>query len=447
MTDKVTKYDGLINVVSGLGTEKSKTANNQWVFSLLNNWQQLDACYQSNWLARKVVDTAPEDMTREWRRIKCTDAEVIQRTENELCVAQIVQEALQWARLYGGAGILMLTGQDLTKPLNLNQVKRGSLTRMLVFDRWDLTAQTINTWDVLAPNYLLPEYYTLRNGEQQIHHSHVVRFVGEKLPLRWMQHTQGWGDSVLRKCIDDIGKMVASIEGIAELMQEANVDVITREGLSDDLASDQDEAIIQRYALFSKMKSVIQTALLDGDETYDRKTLQLSGVAPVIELFMTWISGAAEIPVTKLFGTSAKGLNATGEGDLKTYYDNIKAIQNSKLSMEMRYLDEILVRSAVGRMPDDYDYEWNPLAQSNEVETAQAEQLRSQTDVMYRDAGIITTSQIQRNLQSNEQYQFEDSVIEEQEAFEQGEPSGVDEVQELEAFVDNWVKTNDNTVS
>ena len=47
--------------------------------------------------------------------------------------------------------------------------------------------------------------------------------------------------------------------------------------------------------------------LLDGDEEFDRKTLNLSGVAPILEIFMTWISGAADIPLTRLFGTSAKG--------------------------------------------------------------------------------------------------------------------------------------------
>lgn len=446
---KKRSIDGLTNVVSGLGTEKAKRSHNTFALTMLNSWQQLDAAYQTNWIARKIVDVRAQDMTREWRRIKCTDAEEIQRVESSLCIPQIVQEATQWARLYGGAGVLMLTGQDLTKPLRMNQIKKGSLQRVLVFDRWDLSAHTINTWDVLARNYLLPEYYTLRGGTQQIHHSHIVRFTGEKLPLRWMQHTQGWGDSVLRKCIDDIADLVASVNGIAELMQEANVDVITREGLTDDLASDQDEAIITRYELFSQMKSIVHTALLDENETYDRKTLQLSGVAPIIDLFMTWIAGAADTPLTKLFGTSAKGLNATGDGDLKTYYDSVRADQKSKLALEMRYLDEVMVRSATGRMPDDFDYEWNPLSQPNTVEVAQADQLKAQTDIIYLDAGVVQKSQVQRELQSNEQYQFNDEQIEELEELENAnmfdEPTGEEE--STQEFIDRWSADNSTFAS
>lgn len=444
--------DGLVNVVTGLGGQNSKRANNQWMYGMLNDWQSLDAAYQTNWIARTIVDIPAKDMTREWRTIRSDDAEEIAAVEQELCIPQIVEEAIAWARLFGGSGIVMLTGQDLSKPLNMNRIKRGSLERVLVFDRWDLNATTINTWDVLAKNYLQPEFYTLRGGSQQIHWSHVVRFYGERLPLRWMSHTQGWGDSVLRKCIDDVSDMVAAKDGIAELMQEANVDLIKREGLSDDLASDQDEAIRNRYQLFRMMKSNIQMALLDGDETYERKTLNLGGVAPIIEQFITWISGAARMPVTKLFGTSAKGMNATGEGDLNNYYDDIRSWQTSNLSMSMRYLDEVLVRSALGRFPESFDYEWNPLRQPDVVQIATASKINAERDVTYLEAAVVTGAQIQRNLQGDEIYQFDDAKIEELEGLEDANmfetlPGGQSEEPEPSPmtdaeFVAEWMKNN-----
>lgn len=437
--------DGLVNVASGLGAQNSKRSQNRWAYDNLNDFQELDASYQTNWIARAIVDVPARDITREWRTIKSEGAEEIAALEQRLCIPQLVEEAVAWARLFGGAGMVMLTGQDLSRPLNLNRVKRGSLERLLVFDRWDLSAHTLNTWDVLAPNYLLPEFYIVRGGSQQIHWSHVVRFQGERLPRRWLQHTQGWGDSVLRKCIHDVSDMVAAKDGIAELMQEANVDVVTREGLSDDLATDQDEAITNRYQLFRMMKSNIHMALLDGEESYDRKTLNLSGVAPIIEQFITWIAGAARMPVTKLFGTSAKGMNATGEGDTSNYDDEIVSFQNSSLTLSMRVLDEVVVRSALGSFPETFDYIWNPLRQADQVEKATTEKLNAERDASYLDLGIITRSQVQRNLQALEIYQFNDDNIEALESLEnpnmfEGLPEGEEET--TEQFVDSWMKQN-----
>lgn len=410
--------DGLTNVMTGLGGANSKRSYNQWQQPLYNNFQQLDACYASSWLARKIVDIPAEDMTREWRRIKTDGAEEIASLEKEFHLPILTQEAMQWAGLYGGAGVLMITNQDLTKPLRPEAIRRGDLKGMRVFDRFDLSAMTINTWDVLADNYLLPEFYTLRGGAQQIHHSHVARFVGEKLPLRQMSLTQGWGDSTLRKCMEDVMDMVAAKDGIAELMQAANVDIISREGLNEELTTDQDDAIIKRYQLFRMMLSNVQMALLDGDEKYERNTLNLSGVAPIIEQFITWISAASDIPVTRMFGTSAKGLNATGDGDDKNYRTSIRAKQMSKLSIPMRKIDEVLVRSAIGSFPDSYDYEWNPLSLPTDLEAAQAQQLRAQTHTMYLDANLATRAQVMRELQADESYQYDDDELERLEEME-----------------------------
>lgn len=410
--------DGLVNVASGLGTAQSKRAHNKFTYSILNDFASLDAAYQTSWLARAIVDYPAEDMTREWRTIKCDGADQIRAEEDRLGVPAMVSEATSWARLYGGAGILMLTNQPLDKPLRPERIKKGDLYRLLVVDRFDMTPLNLNQVNILAANYLQPEFYVLAQGSQAIHWTHFARFAGAKLPRRQRAQTLGWGDSELRKCLDDVLDIVASKDGLAELMQEANVDIIKRVGLTDELASDQDDAITKRYALFSLMKSSVNLALLDDDETYDRKTLDLSGAAPVLDLLMTWISGAADIPVTRLFGTSAKGLNATGDGDMNNYYNALSSKRLTQIDPGLRQLDEVLVRSAIGEWVEDYNYVWNPFHQPDLEQIARANKLKAETDIAYLDAAIITKSQIQRKLQAEELYQFDDEKIAELEELE-----------------------------
>lgn len=417
--------DGLQNLISGLGTLRSKSAHNQFVLDGPMSQAELDAAYQSNWLARAIVDYPAEDMTREWRTIKCKDAEEIARAEDELKLLCATQEALCWARLHGGAAILMITGQPLEEPLNINRIKKGDLKRLVVFDRWELGAQSYNMTNVLAANYLLPEYYMLNSATTaRIHWTHFAFFQGARLPRRIRQQTLGWGDSELRKCLRDLKGTVAAKEGIEELMQEANVDIIRKAGLYDIMASDQDQEAISRYTKYGQMKSNYHLGLLDDDEEFERHTLALSGVAPVLETLMTWVSGAADIPVTRLFGTSAKGMNATGEGDMDNYHNSIRSKQNSQLADPIRTLDEVMVRSAIGSWPGDFSYQWNPLEQQNAVEVAQAEYLRAQKHALLQDASIIRASQIQKVLRANEEYQFEDGTIEELEKLEAQDPFG-----------------------
>ena len=281
-----------------------------------------------------------------------------------------------------------------------------------------MQAITLNTWDVLAENYLMPEYYNIRCGQQRIHWTHFARFCGAKLPLRQRAQTQGWGDSELRKCMDDVMDMVAAKDGIAELMQEANIDIIKREGLSDELASDQDDMIIKRYQIFSLMKSIANLGLLDGNESMERMTLNLSGVAPIIQQFMIWICGAADVPVTRFFGQAASGLNATGEGDERNYFNKIRSSQLTQLDPGMRRIDEVLVRSALGFWPDDFNYAWNPLRQLSATEMAVAAKTRADKHQILVDMGAARVSQVMRVLQADEEYDISDEDIEKQEMAE-----------------------------
>ncbi|MFV2058852.1 MAG: anti-CBASS protein Acb1 family protein, partial [Thiohalomonadales bacterium] len=104
----------------------------------------------------------------------------------------------------------------------------------------------------------------------------------------------------------------------------------------------------------------------------------------------------------------------------------IRSKQMAQLDPAITPLDEVMVRSAIGHMPDGFDYTWNPLAQTNQIEEAQAQLLQAQKNRIYLEDAIITSSQIQMNLQSNEEYQFEEGEIEQTAATEQNNPFDIE---------------------
>lgn len=74
--------------------------------------------------------------------------------------------------------------------------------------------------------------------------------------------------------------------------------------------------------------------------------------------------------MTRLFGRSPAGMNATGESDLTNYYDMVASIQKTDVSRSMYTLDEVLIRSALGSRPDDLFMTWRPLWQPSAVQRA-----------------------------------------------------------------------------
>ena len=67
------------------------------------------------------------------------------------------------------------------------------------------------------------------------------------------------------------------------------------------------------------------------------------------------VAGAARIPVTKLFGRSPAGMNATGESDMRNYYDYIDGLRENEFRPIIERILPVMAMSAWGEVPDDLE--------------------------------------------------------------------------------------------
>lgn len=139
---------------------------------------------------------------------------------------------------------------------------------------------------------------------------------------------------------------------------------------------------------------------------------------------MVWTAGAAEMPVTELWGQSAAGLSSTGDGDLKTYHGTIKGKQDGQMRLDLELLDQVLIRSALGTYPDDIEFEWNPLAQTSGIEQAQEDLADAQADSLHIENRVIRPSHAMRRAQAKGTYAITDEQIATQEQIEKDQDDG-----------------------
>ena len=410
--------DGLTNIYSNIGTSSDVRSYNQFEYSAFLGFEQLDKAYRESPLARKVVDITADDATREWRTFTCDDAQELTQAEQEICLPIFYNELIKLARLSGGAMMLMITDQDLSKPLKVKALKQGSLKRLLNFDRFELTPSTENVTNVLSENYLLPEYYMVNNGSQLIHHTHFIRLNGEWLPRRLNKLERGWGDSVLRKVMCDLKDAVMARSGAAALINKANIDVFKMNGFYEAIASGQDDAIIQAVTAYKMGLSNTNVAVTDSNSEFVRHSLSMGGLPDMVAELRTWLAAAAGIPATRFFGTQAAGLGNSQEGDIKQYYSNIAAQQNAYYSKPLDQLDQVLAMSTLGFIPDDMMWDWDPLFQATGQEQAQEDLYNAQADAARIEQGV-PPSAILKKLQVENKYALTDEHIAAMEKMEQ----------------------------
>ena len=401
--------DGLVNVVAGLGTDRDKRSYSVWADPRILTRQELENMYRGSWLAKKIVNAVADDMTREWLHVTFDGEELgttIEQAEKRFALKRKTNEALKWSRLYGGAVIIIGTrDRNLAKPLDVKNVRKGDLRYLHVVDRWRLSPAGSLNRDLESPNFGMPDSYVLAESTVQVHHTRVLRFNGEKLPyFAWLRNAM-WDDSVLQHVMDSLMNCDTTTQAIATMMFESNVDVVKSEGLSDVLARKDGEAVLtKRFQVAALLKSFNRMLLLDGTESYEKKQNSFANLDKVIQQFMIDVSGAADIPMTRLFGTSATGMNATGDNDVRNYYDMVSAKQEAELRPQLEYLYEVLVRSELGHMPEDFRFDFNPLWQLSETEQATVEKTRADRDQVYLNAGVVTEALVARELKERGTY-------------------------------------------
>lgn len=361
--------DRLVNLVSSMGTAKDKSTAAAWYVNELDPAQAL-AAYRSDWIARKVIDIPAFDMVRERRNWQADNA-LIEKLEAEEARLQLwpkLARAIKLARLYGGSALILGTGDtDPSQPLRPDSVSEGGLQFIHVASRYEIAAGQLER-DPASPRWGEPVSYTM-GGTLTLHPSRVIPFIGAEVPD--LTVGQGWGESVLQAIDDAIKNAGLAAGGIAQLLQEAKVDVFK---IPDFMANVGDEAyrtkVLERIALANQAKSISNALVMDAAEEWNQKQISFTQLPEVLRLYLQIAAGAADIPATRLLGQSPDGMNATGESDLRNYYDRLAAEQEVYVRPRLERVDEVLIRSALGARPPEVHFAFAPLWQISEKEKA-----------------------------------------------------------------------------
>ncbi|MDW9960922.1 DUF1073 domain-containing protein [Sinorhizobium meliloti] len=391
--------DSLTNMVASLGTSRDKAAANVYSMPMLTDEELLNA-YRGAWLPKKIVDIPAFDSIRAWRdwQAKKPQIEAIEAEEKRLNVMGKLLETRIKARLWGGAALVIGTGdQDLAAPLEVERIGKGGLKYLTVMTRRHLTAGEIDR-DPASEWYGKPKVYLLNSADGvqvEIHPSRLVVFNGSQQPDEDIVTTTyaGWGDSVLLSVVDAIKQADGTAANIASLVFEAKVNVIRIPDFMQNLGNAEYRAkILERYTLAATAKGINGDLLLDKEEEYEQKTANFATLPDVLMSFLQIVSGAADIPATRLLGQSPAGMNATGESDLRNYYDRLQAMQTVEMTPAMARLDECIIRSALGSRDPDIYYEWAPLWGMSEKE--KAEVFKTKADAARQLVGSGTGQEI-----------------------------------------------------
>ncbi|MDE2019626.1 MAG: DUF1073 domain-containing protein [Patescibacteria group bacterium] len=351
------------------------------------DWTILIYAYKTHGIIQTLVDQPVLDAFRGGLEIRSSELSekeigILQDVMERKGVLDVIIEAFTWARLFGGAAIILSDDTPMDSPLDYKALARQG-RRVVDFyaaNRWELGS----AWRT-AKQYQV--YGKIVDG------SKVMTIMGKQAPyiLRWQ--LAGWGMSELERVVPDFNQYIRVKNVIYELLYEAKVDVYKFQDFANQmLSSDAENRTNNRLAMMNQFKTYNSALLLDREDEFEQKQLRFNGLAEIYRESRLEMAAALRMPMTKIFGIAASGFNS-GEADIENYNSMITSEVRRPARPVIRRVLEVLCASLFGRRVD-IDFDFMPLRILGAVDEEAVKTSKLARLLNLFDRGIISDKEL-----------------------------------------------------
>lgn len=437
------REDGYVNLLNKYGTKQDNSEAYKFEREPVIPDMQLTGLYEGNGLFSKIIDTPAEEALKHGFDLNLKSDELnafVEDALDDLEWEEKAATAIKWARLYGGALIVMLIddGRGLEEPVDWEHIR--SIDELRVYERSIVQPDYASLYQQdyggkgvgnRVSKFGQPEYYYVSSiyGSFKVHESRCLVFRNGVLPEQTSNATYlFWGMPEYVRIRRALRETVTAHTDSVKLLERSVQAIYSMKGLASLLTTDDGEnQVLKRLQLVDTSRGLLNSIAIDSEgEQYDFKTFQFSGVKDVIDATCNMLSALTNIPQTILFGRSPAGMNATGDSDFESYYNFVEKIQRLMLKRNLRTLLDVVFRAGIasGDVAEEPDYklEFNPLWSLSDTEQATVDQTKAQTALVkaqtaqaYVDMQALDPTEVRRRLASDEEFDVEDIISEDDE--------------------------------
>ena len=437
------REDGYVNLLNKYGTKQDNSEAYKFEREPVIPDMQLTGLYEGNGLFSKIIDTPAEEALKHGFDLNLKSNEMnafVDEVLDDLEWDEKATTAIKWARLYGGALIVMLIddGRGLEEPVDWEHIR--SIDELRVYERSIVQPDYASLYQQdyggkgvgnRVSKFGQPEYYYVSSiyGSFKVHESRCLVFRNGVLPEQTSNATYlFWGMPEYVRIRRALRETVTAHTDSVKLLERSVQAIYSMKGLASLLTTDDGEnQVLKRLQLVDTSRGLLNSIAINSEgEQYDFKTFQFSGVKDVIDATCNMLSALTNIPQTILFGRSPAGMNATGDSDFESYYNFVEKIQRLMLKRNLRTLLDVVFRAGIasGDVAEEPDYklEFKPLWSLSDTEQATVDQTKAQTALVkaqtaqaYVDMQALDPTEVRRRLASDEEFDVEDIISEDDE--------------------------------
>ena len=313
--------DGLVSLTNSLANSRNVQTNN----TIINNrisFEENNSIYKGG-IGNKIVNIKNNTAYKEGFIFGST---VDEKYFNKF-LSKDIKLASLWMMVFG-RGIFVIIEKDkkLSTPLS-KDVNKNNVT-FKVFDGSMVTANSTDR-NLMSDRYYKPTMYQVRG--ESIHYSRVIDFT--YVPVReddkptYQYAGMSEYELIQEQLVND-----GVVERAAPAVLEKSSTIFYKvKGFKNSLQNKKESEILRYFSALENLRSVYGAGIVDSEDGIESLTQALAGLSETDNITLRRLALVTGIPLAILVGESVKGLGATGDNEMTTFFIMIQNIQTTYL--------------------------------------------------------------------------------------------------------------------
>ena len=366
-----------------------------------------------NGMIRACVQTVADDITREWIEVKGGDGtpqEDVCRLEDLLeskyHLKELFHSVAATVGYMGGAFIFIDTGAesaDLSLPLRISslsaEMSEGMALRFTLVDPVNVTPGDYNASNPLRPDYMRPKCWWVLG--QKVHASRMISVFDNPPPLLLRPSYNFLGIPQAQILWDYVLHWNECRIYTANLLKKVSLLVFKTDVTGALSTAGGVQAIDTKMQMLGRYRDNDSVAVCDKtDEDIANVQTSIAGCTDIVRQSLEMIAAINRTPAVKLLGISPSGFNATGESDLKNYYDHIRTKQETLRPAVEQCLKAIEI-AETGKIDPSITFDFRLLGTDNDSAKAMNAQTRINTLGAALDRQVISPEEMRQAVKAD----------------------------------------------
>lgn len=361
---------------------------------------------------RRITEIIAKEMTRRWVKVVSTgDADEAKLKEitaelERFKVQAVFREVMEHDGFFGRGHIAINTGDNnvpetMQSPLVLDRrtVPKGSLKGFKTIEPVWVYPNAYNSSDPLDLYYYRPQSWFVQG--RLIHTSRLLTFVGREVPDLLKPAYSFGGLSMSQLAKPYVDNWIRTRQSVSNLLHSFSKTIL-KTNMGAVLQGGGAEDLVHRAQMFALTRDNRDLIMIDKDsEEIEDVSTPLNTLDKLQAQSQEQMASVSGIPLVVLLGITPSGLNASSDGEIKTFYAWIKSQQEALFTDPLLKILALIQLNLYGDVDASIGVEFNPLWEEDDATRATTQKTKADTDAIYLDQGVVAPNEVRQRLKND----------------------------------------------